>query len=188
MFFYKERKSSCVERHSELKTTTTRENTCTLTKTWFFMKSEKVHLLNVIHSWRSLRLEETYSRWPKHDFLWRAKNFMWWMSFKVEDHYDLRKHLHVDYNMNFYEERKSSCDECHTKLKTTTTWENTCTLTITWFFMKSEKVHVMNVIQSQRPLRLEKTLAHWPRHDFLWRVKKFMWFFFYHIFNLSSKL
>ena len=39
------------------------------------------------------------------------------MSFKVQDHYhyDLRKHLHVDYNM---------------------------------IFMKSEKVHVMNVIQS----------------------------------------
>jgi len=64
------------------------------------------------------------------------------MSFKVEDHYDLRKHLHVDHNMIFYEERKSSCDECHSKSKTTTTWENTCTLTLTWFFMKSEKVHV----------------------------------------------
>ena len=29
-------------------------------------------------------------------------------------------------------------------------------------FMKSEKVHVMNVIQSWRPLQLEKTLARWP--------------------------
>ena len=27
------------------------------------------------------------------------------MSFKVEDHYDMRKHLHVDHNMIFYEER-----------------------------------------------------------------------------------
>ena len=54
------------------------------------------------------------------------------MSFKVEDHYDLRKHLHVDHNMIFYEEQKSSCDECHSKLKTTTTWENTFTLTITF--------------------------------------------------------
>ena len=80
------------------------------------------------------------------------------MSYKVEDHYDLRKHLHVDYNMIFYEERKSSCDECHSKLKTTTTWENTCTLTITWFFMKSEKVHVLNAIQSWRSLRLEKNI------------------------------
>ena len=26
---------------------------------------------------------------------------MWWMSFKVEDHYDLRKHLHVDHTQLF---------------------------------------------------------------------------------------
>ena len=39
------------------------------------------------------------------------------MSFKVEDHYDLRKHLHVDHNMIFYEERKSSFVECHSELK-----------------------------------------------------------------------
>ena len=31
------------------------------------------------------------------------------------------KHIQVDHNMIFYEKRKSSCDECHTKLKTTTT-------------------------------------------------------------------
>ena len=30
------------------------------------------------------------------------------MSFKVEDHYDLRKHLHVDHNMIFYEEQKKA--------------------------------------------------------------------------------
>ena len=128
-FFYKERKSSCLECHSQFKITTT---------------------------WK------TYSGWPWHDFLWRVKKFMWWMSFKVEDHYDLRKHLHVDHNMIFYEEQKSSCDECHSKLKTTTTWENTCTLTITWFYMRSEKVHVLSVIQSWRPRRLEKTHPHWP--------------------------
>ena len=62
---------------------------------------------------------------------------MWWMSFKVEDHYDLRKHLHVDYNMNFYEERKSSCDENHSELKTSTTWENTSTL---WYVINMETV------------------------------------------------
>ena len=53
------------------------------------------------------------------------------MSFKVEDQNDLRKHLHVDHIMIFYEERKSSCVECHSELKTTTTRENTCTLNIT---------------------------------------------------------
>ena len=37
------------------------------------------------------------------------------MSFRVEDHYDLRKHLHVDHNMILYEERKKSCYECHLK-------------------------------------------------------------------------
>ena len=51
------------------------------------------------------------------------------MSFNVEDHYDLRKHLHIEHNMMFYEERRSSCDECHSELKTTTTRENNCTLT-----------------------------------------------------------
>ena len=129
MIFYKERKSSCVECHSQFKITTT---------------------------WK------TYSGWPWHDFLWRAKKFMWWMSFKVEDHYDLRKHLHVDHNMIFYEERKSSSDECHSKLRTITTWENTFSLTITWLFMKSKKIQVINVIQSWGPLQLEKPLAHWP--------------------------
>ena len=143
------------------------------------MKSKKVHVMNVIHSWRSLRLEKTYSRWPLHDFLWRANKFMCWMLFTVEDHYNLRKHIHIDHNMIFYEERKTSSDECHSELKTSTTWENTCTLTITWFFMNSEKIHVilvtitwsfmnseklhvMNVIQSWRPQRLEKTHARWP--------------------------
>ena len=41
------------------------------------------------------------------------------MSFKVEDHYDSRKHLHVDHNMIFYEEPKSSCVECHSELYAT---------------------------------------------------------------------
>ena len=82
---------------------------------------------------------KTYSGWPWHDISWREKKFMCWMPFKVKDHYDLRKHLHVDHNMIFYDERKSSCDECHTKLKTTTTWENTCMLTITWFFYEEQK-------------------------------------------------
>ena len=118
------------------------KNIFRLTMTWFFMKSEKNHVMNVIQSWRPVRLE--------------------------------KKHLHCEHNMIFYEERKSSCDECHSKLKTTTTWENTCTLTITWFFMKSEKNHVMNVIQSWRPIRLEKTLARWPLHDFIWGAKKLM--------------
>ena len=127
-----------------------------------FSEDKKVNVFNVIQSWRRRRLEKTLACWPKHDFLWRAKKFRWWISFKVEYHYDLRKHFHVDHNMIFYEKRKSSCDECHSKLMTTTTWENTCTLTITWFFMKSKKVHVMNVIQSWRPLQLEKTLARWP--------------------------
>ena len=68
----------------------------------------------------------------------KSEKFKLWMSFKVEDHYDLRKHLHVDHNMIFDEERKSSCDECHSELKTTTTWENTCTLTITWFFYEEQ--------------------------------------------------
>ena len=72
-----------------------------------FMKNEKVHVMNVIQSWRPVRLEKTLARWPKHDFLWRAKKFVCWMSFKVEDHYNLRKHLHVEHNMIFYEEQKS---------------------------------------------------------------------------------
>ena len=101
MIFYEERKGSCVECHSKLKTITTWENTCTLTITWVFMKSEKGHVMNVIQSWRPLRLEKTFARWPWHDFLWIAKKFVWWMSFKVEDHFDLRKHLHVDHNMIF---------------------------------------------------------------------------------------
>ena len=142
MIFYEERKKSCDECHSKLKTNTTWENTCTLTITWFFMKSKK-SCVERHSSWRPLRLEKTFARWPRHDFLWRAKKFMWLMSFKVEDHYDLRKHLHVDHDMIFYEEWKCSCDQCHSKSKTTTTWENTCTLTTTWFFMKSEKVHVI---------------------------------------------
>ena len=153
MIFYEEQKSSCDECHSKLKTTTTWENTCTLTITWFFMKSEcwmpfwvedhydlKKHLQvdhNMIflifykerksscvecHSqFKITTTWKTYSGWPWHDFLWRAKKFVCWMSFRVEDHYDLRKHLHVDHNMIFYEEQKSSCDECHSKLKTTTT-------------------------------------------------------------------
>ena len=61
------------------------------------------------------------------------------MSFKVEDHYDLRKHLHVDHNMILYEERKSSCVECHSESKTSTTWENTSTLTETWFLYEERK-------------------------------------------------
>ena len=147
MIFYEEQKKFiCC--HSQLKITTTWRNIFTLTKTCFFIKSEKVHVLNVIQSWRPLRLEKTLVRWPKHDFLWRVKKFICWMSFTVEDHYDLKKHIHADHNMIFYEERKSSCDDCHSKSKTTTTWESTCTLTKTWFFMNSEKVHVLNVIQS----------------------------------------
>ena len=129
MILYEERKSSFVECNSELTFITTWENTCTLTITWYFMKTEK---------------------------------FMCWISFRVKDHYDLKKHLHVDHNMISYEERKSSCDECHSKSKTTTTWENTCTFTIKWFLMRSEKVHVLNVIQSWRPPQLENTLARWP--------------------------
>ena len=54
----------------------------------FFIKSEKVHVLNVIHSSRSLRHE---------------------------------KHIQVDHDMIFHEEPKSSCVECHSKFKTTTT-------------------------------------------------------------------
>ena len=38
------------------------------------------------------------------------------MSFRVEDLDDLRKHIHIDRNMIFYEERKSSCVECHSEL------------------------------------------------------------------------
>ena len=43
------------------------------------------------------------------------------MSFRVEDHNDLRKHMHVDHNMIFYEERKSSGVEYHSELETTKT-------------------------------------------------------------------
>ena len=38
------------------------------------------------------------------------------MSFRVEELDDLRKHIHIDRNMIFYEERKSSCVECHSEL------------------------------------------------------------------------
>jgi len=62
------------------------------------MNCEKHHVMNVIQSF-----------------------FLAQMSFTVEDHNDLRKHMHIDHNMIFYEERKTSCDECHSELKTTTT-------------------------------------------------------------------
>ena len=127
-----------------------------------FYEEWKSHVINVIQSQRPIRLEKTLAHWPWHDFLWRARKIMWWMSFKVEDHYNLRNHLHIDHNMIFYEEQKSSSDECHSKLRTITTWENTFRLTITWLFMKSKKVQVINVIQSWGPLQLEKPLAHWP--------------------------
>ena len=54
-------------------------------------------------------------------FLVSAKTFTCYMSFTVEDHYDLIKHIHFDHIMIFYEKRKSSCVECHSELKTTTT-------------------------------------------------------------------
>ena len=41
---------------------------------------------------------------------------MCWVSFRFEDLDDLRKHIHIDRNMIFYEERKSSCVECHSEL------------------------------------------------------------------------
>ena len=50
--------------------------------------------------------------------------------------------------------------ECHSQLKTTMTWEIIFTLTITWLFMNSEKVPVMNVIQSWRLLKLESEKVH----------------------------
>ena len=37
------------------------------------------------------------------------------MSFRVEDLNDLRKHMHIDHNMIFYEEQISSCVECHSE-------------------------------------------------------------------------
>ena len=38
------------------------------------------------------------------------------VSFRVEDLDDLRKHIYIDRNLIFYEERKSLCVECHSEL------------------------------------------------------------------------
>ena len=76
------------------------------------------------------------------------------MPFRVEDYYDLWQHMHMDHNMILYERANKFMWWMSFRVEDHYDLRKHLHVDHNMIFMKSEKVHVLNVIHSWRSLRL----------------------------------